>query len=132
MAWTAKLPTIATSVGTPLESLINEPFRLMIPFDPFLFMEDNPYMASPASNHGHERANREQEELLDTDESRIALAESVLVSIAKNAFMSESSRVRSSQILLERYDLKKQIALLQERITTLEQQNSGEATMTAQ
>ena len=49
----------------------------------------------------------------------VTLAEQTLIEICGNKFMSESVRVRASQLILERYDQKTLIAQLQAEIDEL-------------
>ena len=49
----------------------------------------------------------------------VSLAERTLIEIAGNKFMAEATRVRASQLILERYDQKTLIAALQKELEEL-------------
>ena len=56
----------------------------------------------------------------------VSLAERTLIEIAGNKFMSEATRVRASQLILERYDQKTLIAQLQKELEELKTQKRQE------
>lgn len=76
-----------------------------------------PYVPVPTENE----AERIQalEDAATAPPPEVSLAERTLIEIASNKFMSEATRVRAAQLILERFDSKTLIAALQKELEEL-------------
>ena len=114
MAWGASL-TADNTVPTQGPTLHHVEFP-RFSFDARLW----PYVPVPPVPTENEAAVLQAlEDAATAPPPEVALAERTLIEIAGNKFMAEATRVRASQLILERYDQRVLIAQLQKELEEL-------------
>lgn len=143
MGWTRTLSTTVETVAIVDSGTLSKPFVLNFNaydwepspyFDESFKPADKPGWLMELEKEQAEQAAWEQatpETAKPSPEQVVADAENTLHSIVQNRYDSSASRVRAAAILLERFDTKRELARLMDRINQLEQQNSNEATTMA-